>query len=313
MAGPFTHFLIADAAKGRRSIIGALIMYKLLNRHSEFLYLGSVSPDLPYLSFKTGEVNWADLMHYKKTNGIVLNGYAEIKNIWAEGPPRSADERILVWLFGYASHLIVDATIHPIVEAIVGPYDENSKEHQLCEITQDSLIYNRKKNADIRYTEFSSILKLCGQPEEDFEALMEFWRKQADRTYPDVGEEPDSSLWFKTYSNAIDLAEGGSGIAALFRHAGIAGRLLYKPHEEIVKQCPEDREKFYTKVKLPGNGTGSFLTAGFDRAVNNVVEAWHKMYDGFESGVEIQKVIRNWNLDTGVDMDATDETKTYWV
>ena len=38
MAGPFTRFLIADAAKRRRSILGALL-YKILNKHSEFLYL----------------------------------------------------------------------------------------------------------------------------------------------------------------------------------------------------------------------------------------------------------------------------------
>ncbi|MDD3473368.1 MAG: zinc dependent phospholipase C family protein, partial [Syntrophaceae bacterium] len=91
---------------------------------------------LPYLSLKTGTVNWADLMHYETTNGIVLHGYADIKNTWVEGPLRPTDERILAWLFGYASHLIADATIHPIVEAIVGPYEENSKEHQLCETTQ---------------------------------------------------------------------------------------------------------------------------------------------------------------------------------
>jgi hypothetical protein len=312
MAGPFTHFLIADAAKRRRSLLGPFL-YRILNRHSEFLYLGAVSPDLPYLSLKTGTVNWADLMHYKTTNGIVLHGYADIKNTWAEGPLGPTDERILAWLFGYVSHLIVDATIHPIVEAIVGPYEENSKEHQLCESTQDSLIYHQVKKMDVRYTEFSSLLKFCGQQEEHFEALMEFWRKQTQRTYPDTGEEPKPSLWFITYSNAIDAAEGGSSIVALFRHAGIANRLLYKTRDEIAEKYPEDQEKYYTKVRMPGGATGRFRAVGFDRAVNNVVDAWHRMYDGFESAVQIAEVIRNWNLDTGVDMDSSDQIKTYWV
>lgn len=312
MAGPFTHFLITDAAKRRRSIIGALL-YRLLNKHSEFLYLGAVSPDLPYLSFKTGAVNWADLMHYKNTNGIVLNGYDEIRKIWSTVGLRDTDERISAWLFGYVSHLIADATIHPIVEAIVGPYKDNSEEHLKCEMTQDSLVYYRRKNAEIRYTEFSSILKFCGESEKDFEALMKFWRKLTGKTYPDAGEESDPSLWFKTYSAAIDIAEGGSSIVALFRHAGVGRKFFYKTQEEIVSQRSEDQEKYYNRVKLPGDGTGSFLTAGFDRAVDNVADAWRQMYEGFESEVEIDRVVRNWNLDTGIDMDATDETKTYWV
>jgi hypothetical protein len=63
MAGTFTHFIISDVAKTRRTSIRSTELYKLLNKHSQFLYLGSVCPDLPYLSFKTGKVNWADVMN----------------------------------------------------------------------------------------------------------------------------------------------------------------------------------------------------------------------------------------------------------
>ena len=70
MAGAFTHILIADVAKRRRSL--SLPLRQLLNKYSQFLFLGSVSPDLPYLSFKKGKINWADMMHYEKTNGIAI-------------------------------------------------------------------------------------------------------------------------------------------------------------------------------------------------------------------------------------------------
>ena len=53
-------------------------------------------------------------MHYEKTNGIVGSGYDQLKRIWPS--KTDADEIKLVWLFGYASHLIADATIHPIVK-----------------------------------------------------------------------------------------------------------------------------------------------------------------------------------------------------
>jgi hypothetical protein len=67
MAGAFTHFIICDVAKRKRSSLG-LELWRFLNKYSEFLFLGAASPDLPYLSFKTGEVNWADVMHYEKTS-----------------------------------------------------------------------------------------------------------------------------------------------------------------------------------------------------------------------------------------------------
>ena len=313
MAGPFTHFLIVDAAKRRRSVIGSLL-YRILNKHSEFLYLGAVSPDLPYLSFKTGAVNWADLMHYESTNGIVIFGHDEILKNWSgDNGLTDTNGRILAWLFGYASHLVIDATIHPIVEVIVGPYKDNAKEHRLCEMIQDSLVYHRRKNADIRYTEFSSIIKYCAESGDDFEVLMDFWKKQIAKTYPAVNEDPTPSFWFKTYSTAIDISEGGSGTAALFRHAGIGGDYFYKTEKEIVEKYPEDQKKYYTTVMLPGGGTGSFSKEGVDRAVENVADAWRQLYEGFNSSIAIEKVVRNWNLDTGVEMDGTDGLKTYWV
>ena len=74
MAGAFTHFIVCDVAKRKRSIADSE-MRRLLNKHSEFLFLGAASPDLPYLSFKTGHINWADVMHYENTNGIAINGH----------------------------------------------------------------------------------------------------------------------------------------------------------------------------------------------------------------------------------------------
>ena len=51
MAGAFTHFVICDEAQKKRLIL-APGLYQLLNKHSQFLFLGAGSPDLPYLSFK---------------------------------------------------------------------------------------------------------------------------------------------------------------------------------------------------------------------------------------------------------------------
>ncbi len=309
MAGPFTHFIICDAAK-RAATIPDTELKRLLNKHSEFLFLGASCPDLPYLSFKTGSVNWADLMHYEKTNGIVINGYEELKKVWKD--KGVSDEIKLVWLFGFISHLVADATIHPIVQAIVGPYEQNKEEHRLCEMTQDSLIFNERKNTELRYAEFSSALKFCSKSGH-FERLMDFWSEQAVKTYYDKDDVPHPKLWFTTYAEAIDAAEGGSGIVALFRHLEIGGEFIYKTKEEIVSNHPQYYEKYFAKIKLPQGKIGFFPKDGFERAVNNVIDVWNKLFAGLGSGIDVAGIIRNWNLDTGVDMDSHGRIVTYWV
>ena len=308
MAGAFTHFIICDVAKRKRSIVDPE-MRRLLNKHSEFLFLGAASPDLPYLSFKTGDINWADVMHYEKTNGIAINGHKELKKVWTSG--QTADEIRLVWLWGFISHLVADATIHPVVQAIVGPYDQNKPEHRLCEMTQDSLIYFERKKTDIRYAEFSSALKFCNESAH-FDSLMDFWTQVGAKTYSDKNEEPEPKLWFRTYTKAIDAAEGGSDIVALFRHLGIGKSFIYKTRDEIVSGFPQDYEKYYAKAKLPDGRVGSFLKNGFEKAVDNVIDAWNKLYAGLTSTVNVAGIIKNWNLDTGTDMDSPDGEVTYW-
>ncbi len=309
MAGAFTHFIISEQAKNKRSKLGSEL-WRLLNKHSEFMYLGAVSPDLPYLSFKTGKVNWADVMHYDQTNSICITGHNALKENWVS--KKTADEIKFVWLMGYASHLVADATIHPIVEAIVGPYEENSEEHRICEMTQDSLIFYDYKRNDITYAEFSSILKSC-KKSDSFSDLMNFWKNNIIRNYSDIDEEPNPSLWFNTYTKAIDVAEGGSNTVAFFRHAGIGGEFLYSPCKVVRSEYPKRYDKYYAKAKLPSSSTGEFKKEGFEKSVTNVTDAWVKLYEGLTSGVDVSQVVKNWNLDTGIDMDSPNNEKTYWV
>ncbi|MEK6743314.1 MAG: zinc dependent phospholipase C family protein [Nitrospirota bacterium] len=308
MAGAFTHFLVCDIAK-RSKAIEDQDLFKLLNRHAEFLFLGAVSPDLPYLCFKTGQFNWADVMHYEKTNAIALGGHAVLKRVWSKRT--EADEVKYAWLLGLTSHLIADATIHPIVQAIVGPYEQNKEEHRLCEMTQDSLLYRERKGAEIRYAEFSSAVKFCGRSPYH-RAVMEFWSQLAGRAHAEKNDTPDPNLWFSTYSKAIDAAEGGSGMVALFRHIGIGSGLIYRTSSELRRDSPQMVEKYYTRVNLPTGGQGLFSRDGLDRTVGNVVNAWNAMHRGLRSDVDVARLVRNWNLDTGVDMAAAGQPVTYW-
>jgi hypothetical protein len=306
MAGAFTHFVLCDLLKKRRSAFNSGLL-RLLSKHSEFLFLGAASPDLPYLSVKTGSVNWADVMHYEKTNGVVVSGHDALKDVWKLRGP--ADEIKLVWLLGFVSHLVADATIHPIVQEAVGPYKKNPGGHRECEMCQDSLIFNDYKGYDIKYAEFSSVLKFCGDSEH-FANLMQFWQEQLLENYEHKGEKPDPSLWFKMYTNAIDLAEGDTGVAGLFRHLGGAN-YIYKPKQEIISEHPKDYKKYYEEIKIPG-GAGPFKKEGFERAAKNITETWNSLYNGLRSDLLVSKVVRNWDLDTGVNMDSAKGEVTFW-
>jgi Zinc dependent phospholipase C len=312
MAGAFTHFMICDVAK-RSAKLNVMLM-QLLNRHSEFLFLGGASPDLPYLSFRTGETNWADVMHYEKTNGIAVSGFAELKNAFARQAGSEQADIQLSWLMGFVSHLVTDATIHPIIQAIVGPYsvEENREPHRISEMTQDALIFNADKGTDIRYGEFSDILKFCRESKQ-FDAVMEFWKRQASANFPDK-DEPHPELWFTTYAEAIELAAAESKLLAMFRHAGGDGSYFYKTKEEIVAGYPDGYQRFFLQVKLPDQSTADFREEGFRGAIANVVDAWNGLYAALTGeGTAVDTIIRPWNLDTGVDMDFPGGNVTYWA
>lgn len=309
MAGAFTHFVICEIAKRKRQDLSAPLR-QFLNKYSEFVYLGAASPDLPYLSFKTGKVNWADVMHHEKTNSIAISGYGELRRTW--NVRTEAEEVKLAWLFGFISHLIADATIHPIVQAIVGVYEQNKEEHRICEMTQDSLIYYMKNKADIGYAEFSTILKHC-KSSEHFDGLMKFWKDHVTLNYGDKGEEPDTKLWFTTFTNAIDVAEGSPAARFFSRHIDAVAEYTYKTNDDIMSNYPNYYEKYFQKAKLPNGSTGSFAKYGFDYAVQNLTTAWVPLYAGLSGAAPVvSDIIKNWGLDTGVDMDSATGEVTYW-
>ncbi len=298
--------MIVDEGKSREDSLGTAL-WQFLNKYYMFLYLGAESPDLPYLSLSGKE--WADAMHYKKTNSLVISGFEALSRVWLYKTP--ADEIKCAWLLGYVSHMVADAIIHPIVNAIVGPYEENKTEHRICELTMDSLIFHAKKHIDITYAEFSDALKFCNYSEH-FPDLMGFWRTQLQSNYPEIDDEPDPSFWFETYTKAIDAIEGGSTVTAFFRHLGAGGNYIYLTSEEIINEHAENCRKYYLEVKLP-EGTGTFSSDGFEKAVANLVKIWKGLYDGLSgAGLQISQLVKNWDLDTGGDSDVNG-VMTFWV
>ncbi len=305
MAGPFTHFVIADYSRSRTDPQRRGLR-QLLDKHYRFIMFGAASPDLPYLSLGLGGKAWADLMHYKKTNSIVVSGFEELRTAWPF--KTESEEVILAWLLGYVSHLIADAAIHPIVNATVGEYENHKDEHRLCEMTQDSLLYEEIYHNDIGYAEVSSGLRFC-KDSPYFHNVLEFWGRHLRANYPEESENLNISGWFSHYASAIDGAEEASGaIKALSRHIGL-GDYFYQTSEELRNEYHDNCVAYYETVRTPA-GTGAFRQEGFQRAVNNVVHAWQTLYGSLTFGPVIEQIVLNWNLDTGTDPEGI---LTFWV
>jgi hypothetical protein len=157
--------------------IGEIARYAI-TKNKNFCELGSVSPDLPYLDFLSGNSKgWANVMHYWKTADIIRSGvsYFAGKNL------EDGDKlRALAWFFGYAAHVATDLTVHPVLAASGYPYATNPKGHRLCELNQDAYIF-RKLNSedpdDVRYIENCGIGS-CGGPNDPaklYPAVRELW------------------------------------------------------------------------------------------------------------------------------------------
>ncbi len=84
---------------------------------SQYAYLGSVFPDVPYYGGKKIEFA-ANLFHYNKS------GTFAIKLIdYAKGKERSeSGNRLMAFILGFISHIACDVVCHPYVNTIAGAY-----------------------------------------------------------------------------------------------------------------------------------------------------------------------------------------------
>lgn len=341
MAGAFTHFMICKEASASPDLEDFAELAGLLQSHPTEMYLGSVSPDLPYpavLEQYTGSRSWADYMHKGKTNGVLINGIEKLREL-REKEDSTFNNKV-AWLLGYGSHLIVDAVIHPIVETIVGPYSnpKNRKPHFICEQTQDTFIFKEIEGTELIEADFVRNNLGTGFNKE-LEEVFEFWKELMVKTYfPDLeypirqsrknvaerGRETvrdiagnriyrdtiessiDPSRWNRWYRELLSQAAGGS-LHKLSRHFAAVGEYCYKRSAEIPN---EYKREYFTEIKLPNGEVGDFQERGFDYAVTQLIEGWKRAYSGVNEGRNISTFYKNWNLDTGKANDSNE--LTFW-
>jgi len=304
MAGAFTHMaIVAEAAK---SFPPGNKFGDIIHANLNFLTLGTVSPDIPYLAYlKLSGFSWADVMHYFQTNGIVKNG---MHSLAASKNKDKNWECQLAWLAGFVGHLVGDATIHPIIESIAGPYtnpDSHSR-HGESEMTQDVLIFKEVKNLEVSAAEYTGLLDAC-RKSPSYAQVAKFWDAHAHVNCPfDMSFNADGFV--TSYFDIIALASSGNQLAAAFRHLGI--NYIYRTYADITTNFPDLVKQYYTEIPLPNGLTGTFRKDGFEYAAKNLVAVWSKIDRALFSTENIVDIVPNWNLDTGVDQSTG--MRTYW-
>lgn len=279
---------------------------KILRENKNYLTLGSVSPDIPYLAHLAGGgFAWADIMHYHRTNGIVKNALHSLSVTKTKG---KIWKHQLAWLLGFVGHLVADATIHPIVESIVGPYTDmdNHNNHRECEMIQDVMIFKDIMNLELSASEYTDFLKACIQ-NSSFSKVAQFWAIHAEVNCCTVGKFPTDKI-IESYTKELSTAEGGNAFARAFRHFGLD--YVYRTYSDITKNSPDLVKKYYSNIQLPNGSLGSFKHDGFEYTVKNLVVMWSRIERSLFSTENISTIMPNWNLDTGIDQET--EMRTYW-
>lgn len=306
MAGAYTHWMVVEEAiENLPDGDYATVLGEKIN----FVRIGAVGPDYPYLSEIEGKWfkihSWADRMHYENSLVFVKNGLSGLLLMKQDTDKFNI---CLSWLCGYVSHLLTDAIIHPVVNANVGgTYVFTSHDHIICEMTQDAKIFYMIKGVDLSNAAYVKVLSDCSDLIDNnriHAAIRDFWPDVLKKTHPGgqkYFDKIDPDKWHRAYLSKLGMA---SHPIPLFRHVGKEESIVYKSNSEL--NNTDDENKYFTGIKLPETAAkGTFKEHAFDKAVDNVVNVWQKLFDdiGVNNASNCQTYLRNWNLDTGLDED----------
>lgn len=261
-------------------------------KNFKYCELGGVSPDYPYLAILDGDAaKWADAMHYENTVDMIHSGIKHIREITDE----NIRSKCIAWLLGYAAHVTADVTVHPIVQLKVGPYEENKKEHRVCEMNQDAHIFQRLNLGEIGLSEHldSGISQCCNDNGEFDPDIKSLWLSMLKEIYPSMfkNNPPDLDRWHSGFKTIVDnVAEEGNQLMPLARHVAANAGLTYPAIENIDQQ-------YITGLKTP-TGNEHYDTI-FDAAVENIGNVWAEIGNALINGSQPVQLVGNWNLDTG--------------
>lgn len=294
MPGAYAHITLANIATEPARLEAAGISVPTivaLKKNLRFVELGAVSPDYPYLA--RGQSRWADNMHYTNTAALLKEGVRVVRTL-----PKEQQPKVIAWLFGFAAHMTGDMTIHPIVEAIVGPYATNKGAHRNCEMHQDTYIFFKLKLGDAgvsRHLE-SGIARCHGPHGRDTidPGVDATWRSMLKAAYSSeyAKEAPQTDAWHRGFNGVLAVIQKVNSLLPFARHVAIELKLDYPTEDQV------DRRAYIDALPTPeGKMTYDAL---FDRALANVAKVWRGLDSAIATGdMAFFDQLDDWNLDTG--------------
>ena len=302
MPGPYAHItLLHELIRPA----GSKAVCKLSSRvdavlatHFSFCALGAVSPDYPNLvRDKSGASPWADAMHYVRACEMIASGIRRVRA--AEGAVR---DKQLAWLLGYSAHVATDVTIHPVVQARVGVYAENRREHRICEMNQDSYIFRRMNLGEIGASDHYAVsVKGCSAPgdknrlDHDIVAL---WQGMLADVHPELfaAQPPDPALWHREF-----VARAGGGAAGQARLFPLADVIAVEMELAYPAYVAVDRAFIEAQAVPAAIPFRLHYDEIFDRAAANTASLWNRVEQAADEDAADPPLFGDWNLDNGRD------------
>ncbi len=304
MPGPYAHLTAAleVAVKPRLRAIERMpeAAVSALLKYVTYCELGAVSPDLPYLGLTDARsMRWADLMHHQKSGALIKRGMA-----WLEAASGERKDKGLAWLMGFASHVVMDVAIHPVINLRVGPYEQNKTEHRKCEMNQDVYIYRRLNLGPMYLAEH---FRTVGGPartrfhrvsiDRDIEAL---WNQMLADVFPEAYEDrrPRIDSWYRWYRRAVDKIAEELTLVPFARHVGANLGLVYPREDEI-------DDSFIHDLRTPNPGRASYDEV-FEHAKDWLATVWGWIGSGvYGQDSRYLTQLTDWDLDTGLDASGS--------
>ncbi|WP_275724841.1 zinc dependent phospholipase C family protein [Vibrio furnissii] len=293
MPGAFAHITAVNEASSNNILSGLNIpktAKKALSQNKKFLELGCVSPDYPYLVIMDSAQNkWADEMHYNNVGNLICALIEQVKNLDEDDLGKG-----FAWLCGFVAHVAADITIHPVVEKKVGPYEQNAKEHRICEMHQDSYIWSKRMNlGNIGLADrVKENIGSCINDDTQLDSIIfSIWCAALSNVYPQYTEEcqPDINAWHKGFQSVVDHAEESYRLFAWARHVATNQGLSYPLQEEVKLE--------YIEALDTPNGLMHYDDI-FDKAIQTIQIFWEKVAASVYKD-QSTDFFKNWNLDTG--------------
>lgn len=307
MSGGYTHvtltqLAIEEACFRREGLLHDDAKHAL-GYWKKFCIVGAVAPDYPYLDITDSDsCAWADVMHKGHAVELLRDGAAKIRDM-ADVDVR---QKCMAWLFGFATHVATDGTIHPVVNLKVGPYEQNKAEHRRCEMSQDVYAHRRLNLGVLDFNQQISTnvadTSDADNPDRMDADVARLWQDLLtgvySGSYPQLGL-PKIHEWHSAMHRMMKIGESGNVLFPFARHVAAHQGLVYPPAPET---------QYIQRLGVPGGLIMDFEEI-FQKAFNNIVELWGWLALSLQKADSPLDTLKSWSLDTGIDETGS---MTYW-